>query len=293
MIVFPIKYNTNLGNWMFQYAAALSTGLQVGIWFEDKAKVRLFADYSDIFRGVECVDSIEGLRVWLQPSFRYSQLPKMDGDFVIDGFFQSEKFFDKQKVRDKFSITADRRGELWEKYGEWLSKRNVTGISVRYGKDYREQCFMHPFVGRRYFKECIRRVPECDDFIVCSDNIAWCKEWFPRNFPNRHFLFVEGESVINQLYVQTLCKNNIISNSSFSWWGGWLNDNPEKTVLAPSMWFGPFARYAKVDWSDLYASDMKVVPNRPSIIETIDMNVRCWWKIFKIEAVKFRDGRGE
>jgi hypothetical protein len=49
---------------------------------------------------------------------------------------------------------------------------------------------------------------------------------------------VEGHSEIEDLYLMSLCKNNIIANSSFSWWGAWLNNNPFKKVIAPVNWFG-------------------------------------------------------
>jgi len=56
----------------------------------------------------------------------------------------------------------------------------------------------------------------------------------------------------------SLCRNNIISNSSFSWWGAWLNANPAKRVLSPGMWFGYNLSH---DWRDIYFRGMEVVPN--------------------------------
>jgi hypothetical protein len=51
-------------------------------------------------------------------------------------------------------------------------------------------------------------------------------------------LFIENEQDYIDLYLMSLCENNIIANSSFSWWGSWLNKNKEKKIIAPSKWFG-------------------------------------------------------
>ena len=54
-------------------------------------------------------------------------------------------------------------------------------------------------------------------------------------------IFVEGNSDIEDLWLMSLCKKNIIVNSSFSWWGAYLNRFVGKEVVAPTMWFGPSA----------------------------------------------------
>ena len=51
------------------------------------------------------------------------------------------------------------------------------------------------------------------------------------------------------MWLMSLCKNNITSNSTFSWWGGFLNQNTNKKIYVPSIWFGPSGEY---DWEDIY-----------------------------------------
>ena len=70
--------------------------------------------------------------------------------------------------------------------------------------------------------------------LVFSDDIDWCKGVFRGD----RFTFIEGEKDYIDLYIMSQCKNNIIANSTFSWWGAWLNKNKNKKIVAPKKWFG-------------------------------------------------------
>ena len=123
------------------------------------------------------------------------------------------------------------------------------------------------FQSERYFHDCLARLPDVGDLVVCSDGMAWCRRFFPKAFPDRRFLFVEGEGVLDQLAVHTLCANNVVSNSSFSWWGAWLAERRRRAegirgrTLAPSMWLGYAPKRMGGDWSDVYFDGMEVVEN--------------------------------
>lgn len=71
-------------------------------------------------------------------------------------------------------------------------------------------------------------------YYVVSDDLAWCRE----NFKGDRFIFPNG-SEIEDLCTMIKCKNNIIANSSFSYFGAYLNANPTKSIVAPKNWFGP------------------------------------------------------
>ena len=68
-----------------------------------------------------------------------------------------------------------------------------------------------------------------------SDDIEWCKSTYK---DNKDVYFSENNNPFIDLYSMSKCKDNIIVNSSFSWWGAWLNSHPDKRVVAPNKWFG-------------------------------------------------------
>lgn len=274
----------NLGNLLFQYAtaASLGNGKAMGVTASEKTLGQL-REYGEMFRGIETVPAAPdgALRVD-QVRCDPTTFPSPEGrDLFISGYFQSERYFDKDLVY-RLCRPADGRVErLAAKYKDWLSRPGVCGVSVRRG-DYLRKAAWHPFAGERYFRDCMKRLAGVKDFIVCSDGMSWCKRFFPAAFPGSRFLFVEGESVLDQLAIHTLCANNIVSNSSFSWWGAWLAEQRRRregsrgVTLAPSMWLGYAPRRMGGDWSDIYFDGMEIVKNRYSF--------RLWlaahWPVF-------------
>ncbi len=128
-----------------------------------------------------------------------------------------------------------------------MSSDNTCSIHVRRG-DYLNSPNHHPVQNMNYYMKAIKQMPKDSIFLIFSDDISWCKANFP-DVPEK-FIFVEGNADYEDLLLMSLCKNNIMCNSTFSWWGAWLNKNPNKKVIAPSVWFGP--AYANHNTEDLY-----------------------------------------
>jgi hypothetical protein len=91
-----------------------------------------------------------------------------------------------------------------------------------------------------YYDDAVRYIAERVEnptFYIFSDDIAWCREnikfAFPVEYMERN---TEGFKASGHLQLMSLCKSNIITNSTFSWWGSWLNTNPGKIVVAPKTW---------------------------------------------------------
>lgn len=191
-------------------------------------------EYKYFFRNLNTIPLVNKLSIISYP-FEYVKIDIKEIDFMIDGFFQSEKYFmhNRKEILDFLSPSESLINYVQSKYNNIL-KYNLTSIHVRRG-DYIKYPNHHPIQTIDYYKKSIGLLKKLTDiFVVFSDDIEWCKN----NFIGDNFYFVENEKDYLELILMSYCHNNIISNSSFSWWGGWMNQNPQKIVIGPEKWFG-------------------------------------------------------
>ncbi len=188
-----------------------------------------------------------------ESSFSYQEPPFIEGDVLIEGHRQSSKYFDEYKddIKEIFKINENVFDKVYERnicdVIEKIKNSNSCSIHVRRG-DYLNSPNHHPLQNMNYYMKAIKQMPKDSFFFIFSDDIQWCRQSFP-DIPEK-FVFVEGFKDYEDLFLQSICKNNIICNSTFSWWSAYLNDNPNKIVVIPSIWFGQ--AYSHYDTSDLY-----------------------------------------
>lgn len=159
-------------------------------------------------------------------------------NIYLDGYWQTEKYF-----RDIRSILLNEfvfPQNCFLKNLELLSLIEGTitiSIHVRRGDYVGTTKF--PLVPKYYYEKAINYFEQSSTkklFIVFSDDIPWAKE----NISAKNIIFVDWNSdtePFQDMYLMSRCTHNIIANSSFSWWGTWLNTNPDKQVIAPPFWF--------------------------------------------------------
>lgn len=251
-----IKLQGGLGNYMFQIACAYAYALnnnKKAIFTIDDSMVghKHITNYKDnILSNVELIPTknYNNFSFYKEPNFHYTDIPIINGSVYLDGYFQSEKYFKKQEaeIRKLFSYPDQHLNRLKEKYREYFSN-NTCSIHVRRG-DYLKFLNHHPTQNMNYYMKAIKQMPKDSIFLIFSDDITWCKENFP-DLPEK-FKFIENNADYEDLLLMSLCSNNIICNSTFSWWAAWLNQNPNKIVIAPSIWFGP--AFSSYDTKDLY-----------------------------------------
>ena len=153
-------------------------------------------------------------------------------NYYLDGYWQSENYFleSSDLIRKKLSPSDEILKKL--NLTPFIDK-NVVSLHVR-RTDYVTSNGYHPVQSIEYYKKALNIIGEYDYIFVFSDDIQWCKD----NLTFNNMIFMEGFDDVEDLWLMSMCKNNIIANSSFSWWGAWLNSNPNKKVIAPDNWFG-------------------------------------------------------
>lgn len=237
-----------LGNQCFQIAATLSLAWDQGAtpYFPDLKNKHSFGiptNYDKVFwriKSQEAPSHIE-FRYSREDTTSFSPIPYRP-NMQLDGYFQSEKYFEKyaSKIRSLFAPSSEIVNYLVTKYSHILRHPNTVSIHVRNylieaGNYDPPLDQMFEFPGREYVKKAIAQFPADSLFVVFSDDIPWCK----KNLKGlaRQMLFIEEEAYYHDFYLMSLCKHNIISNSTFSWWAAYLNANENKTVIAPKKWF--------------------------------------------------------
>jgi hypothetical protein len=231
-----------LGNQMFQISAA------IGLAQRNK-DVAIFNkwDYAKYFKKNfrQDLKTTEITKIFNERTFHYSPIPYSNGTDLL-GYFQSEKYFldCEGTIREYFDFIDDLIDDSIEQNEQTCS------IHVRRG-DYLGITEYHPVQDLNYYNRSMSYMREkgISKFYVFSDDLKWCMENLPHD---NNISYISGNIDIKDLALMSFCKNNIIANSSFSWWGAWLNKNPHKIVIAPSNWFGPAKRGVVTD--DLYCN---------------------------------------
>lgn len=153
-------------------------------------------------------------------------------NYYFDGYWQTEKYFKDIEPQIRYELSPNE--EIKKKLFKIIPKNN-NSISLHIRRtDYLKSNGFHPVQDIKYYDEAIKLIGDYDFLYVFSDDIDWCK----KNLRYENIIFVGDNNNVTDIWLQSICKNNIIANSSFSWWGAWLNNNPNKKVIAPKLWFG-------------------------------------------------------
>lgn len=182
-----------------------------------------------------------------EKSFHYEEIP-VKNNLKLSGFFQSWKYFQNVK-QELLNIYFTPNKQIVSRLEQIEISERSLGISVRRG-DYLMLQDNHCVLGVDYYQSCIDKYfKDVDQVFIFSDDQDWCKLVFGEDA-----IYV-NESVGVQLFLMSKMKNLILSNSTFAWWGAYLNQM-NGTIVAPDPWFGP--NYKDKDTKDLYLPEWKI-----------------------------------
>jgi Glycosyl transferase family 11. len=231
-----------LGNQLFQYAFLRITARRLGTQFFCPKW-----DGDDIFnlndegeRASEPSGIIHHFEPHRQPGFTSKALSIGDKTEIL-GYFQSEKYYpDKGLVREWYRFKNEIVTEVEKLYGDIL-QRDCVSFSLRLDSDYEYFREWFPLYPLSFYKKSLSVTKPQGSILVFSDRPDLARE-FLRDFQGQELIFVDNLNAPQQLYLMTRCRANTITNSSFAWWGAWLNAHPRKIVVAPSAWCRPGMR---------------------------------------------------
>ena len=164
-------------------------------------------------------------------------------DVLLDGYWQSERYFDRsaEVVREEFQLRMSPTGEDLKVARQIQSCESVS-VHVRRG-DYASNpatTSYHGLCTADYYRAATERIAQrraSPTFFVFSDEPDWARDNL--RLPGETIVVGHNDAGRNfeDLRLMSLCQDNIVANSSFSWWGAWLNEHTDKCVVAPARWF--------------------------------------------------------
>lgn len=164
-------------------------------------------------------------------------------DIYLQGYFQSYKYFVGYEnfVRSLFSFNEGVLSEGNRLNLKKMKEENSVSIHIRrgdYASDSKTNAY-HGLCSLDYYQDAISLLESRYGSLTLfffSDDMEWVKRTFKSLKQSKHFITNNKDEVWADMLLMSSCKHNIIANSSFSWWGAWLNKNTSKTVIAPKRW---------------------------------------------------------
>ena len=188
-------------------------------------------------------------------------------NIYLEGYWQSEKYFPDaaETLKKEFGLESVRENQpnscgLSNQAGKRLQEIEQTqavSIHVRRG-DYllpQNQALFGGICTEHYYEKAMKTIADSHPdvtFYLFTNDSEWAKGWLEKPY---RIKLVEwaGAKDYELLTLMSRCKHNILANSSFSWWASYLNENPDKMVIAPDKWLNGW------DCSDIYRKDMTII----------------------------------
>ncbi len=265
-----------LGNQLFQIAAALNYAKRFGhkcIFPCDLEHSRNCTERNHYWNTInttnlltiENIDYRENYRIFRPvKEFYHYDFPYITGNVLLDGYFQTDLYVNL--VRDDMIniLLSNKEANLktekiYENICNKFKTENLISLHIRRG-DYLKYSDVHTNLDIEYYVNAVNKLSSIYllPIIVFSDDYEWCKNNLPKYFKNDlYFMNEYNLTDFEELVLMSKMRNNIIANSSFSWWAAYINNNKDKRVVAPSNWFANKQQFPT--WECLYCKDWIVI----------------------------------
>ena len=250
-----------LGNQLFQIFATIAYALKNGHIFKfpdsklfDTSKRPVY--WSTLLSSL--IDNTIGSPppllslIYNESGFQYQEIPAIANteSINISGYYQSYKYFEDYygKICDVLELN-EKKNNVFSKFPKEYS--SMISMHFRIG-DYKHLADYHPVISYQYYKNALQfimdnRADISSDFKVLyfceeenNEEVCIIIDRLAAEFPGLQFIKGEDSALdYEQLLMMSLCNHNIIANSTFSWFSAYLNNNKNKIVCYPSIWFGP------------------------------------------------------
>jgi len=184
-----------------------------------------------------------------EPGFDYRPFPDFGTQNIcLSGYFQSPQYFAPvQSTIYKMIHLSDKKRDIREKYPHYFSdNKPIVSIHFRLG-DYKTKRQYHPIMNYEYFEQALQHIVtkvtsvDLRVLYLCEEEDNAFVQGYIQRLQTPHIEFQKvGDEIpdYEQLLIMACCQHHIIANSTFSWWGAYLNESPDKIVCFPSVWFG-------------------------------------------------------
>lgn len=198
-----------------------------------KSKIKNIFSYEKKYR------IVKELHFQFDPEYK-----KITDTTYLDGYWQCENYFVdiKQMILKEFSVKTELKAKNLEIANIISSNNDAIGLHVRRG-DYvsnERTNKVHGVCDLNYYNRAITELLKTVDnprFFVFSDDPTWVADNIKLKHETHYINHNDATTNYEDLRLMSLCNHNVIANSSFSWWGAWLNPNPNKKVICPKNWF--------------------------------------------------------
>jgi hypothetical protein len=262
-----IKLTGGLGNQMFQFATGFAIAkknnvrLSLDLSYINQRQLfngfeleKVFDIYSKVsflnnalsFKSVNFKEILNKIDItfynFKEPHFHYtSNILDIPKHSFLDGYWQSELYFKNysKEIKKIFNF-SDQLNEQNYLIANDINKNDSVSIHIRRGDFLLKRNNNHKIDLKNYYLKAIDKSSKCfknPKYFIFTDDPLWVTENFILDYSYIVVDVNRGAKSFLDMYLMSLCKSNIIANSSFSWWSAWLNNNKDKIIYAPKDWF--------------------------------------------------------